>query len=233
MENLHRGKGKTILLLEDEPTMREALMRTLEDCFPDAHIYDARNPGDFAPMLDSEGGKPRRVDIIISDQVEGQREQGGKSKWGIDFLRTAKKDYACAIRILISAQTNYEDIPSILDGNLVHHFAPKKNDDDDEGLDSVCKKLANVIAQVFIGNYDVLNFRAAAEDLYVRDLLVERLSEAGGEGMELCTSDESIDAESVVNDLSLLEDFKRSMFHGILNMGKGFRSKPINPSTSI
>lgn len=214
MKTTDRGANKTILLLEDYYAMRHTLRRALENRFPDATIYDAGSPETLRQKL-AEHPTPVGVNVIISDQVNGERGQNGDTKWGVEFLRSAKREHPKAIRILVSAQTNFEDIQELLDDDLIHHFVAKTNDDS-----SICTKLADAVEQALTGNYDALHI--GGDDLFLRDLILREMSVASnGDKLRLLADGQELGAEDIVNDPVLLSDFKRSMLHGMLKMAQG------------
>src|SRR4051812_27839372 len=100
-----------ILIVDDEPHTRDALIRTLNKDF---EILIASNGGEALQVLE----KAPDVTIVVTDE-----RMPGIS--GIELLSQIKNAYPKIIRVILSGQIELEDMMSAVNLAHVHRFIMK------------------------------------------------------------------------------------------------------------
>lgn len=111
-----RARGRTLLLVDDEPNVLASLKRLFRR---DEYIIHTANGG--AQGLEVLASQ--RIDVIMSDQ-----RMPGMS--GVDFLRAAKVHYPETIRIILSGYAELQYVTDAINEGAIYRFLTKPWDDD-------------------------------------------------------------------------------------------------------
>ena len=106
---------RRLLLLDDEPNVLQALQRALRQCFPaDELTVETFTDPERALLRCGEMG----FDVVVSDcRMPGIH--------GIDFLRMVKGIQPDAIRVVLSASTEFETVMQAVNQAEVFRYIPK------------------------------------------------------------------------------------------------------------
>jgi EAL domain-containing protein (putative c-di-GMP-specific phosphodiesterase class I) len=107
---------KSLLIVDDEPQMLRALKRFFEN--EGYQTFTAENGNEALKILSQSA-----IQVIISDnQMPGMT--------GSELLRHIKKDYPKIIRIILSAQADFEAIKDAINEGSIYKFISKPWNDD-------------------------------------------------------------------------------------------------------
>jgi DNA-binding NtrC family response regulator len=107
---------KSLLIVDDEPQMLRALKRFFVD--EGYQTFTAENGNDALKILSQSA-----IQVVISDnQMPGMT--------GSELLRHIKKDYPKIIRIILSAQADFEAIKEAINEGSIYKFISKPWNDD-------------------------------------------------------------------------------------------------------
>lgn len=136
---------RRLLLLDDEPNVLQALQRALRQCFP---------AGDLAveTFTDPERALLRcgeqAFDVVVSDY----RMPGFN---GVDFLRMVKGIQPEAIRVVLSASTEFDTVMKAVNQAEVFRYIPKPWQPED---------LTNTLSLAFARHDEIVEERRLAEE---------------------------------------------------------------------
>jgi DNA-binding NtrC family response regulator len=136
---------RRLLLLDDEPNVLQALQRALRQCFPagDLTVETFTDP-ERALLRCGETS----FDVVVSDY----RMPGIN---GIDFLRMVKGIQPDAIRVVLSASTEFDTVMQAINQAEVFRYIPKPWQSDE---------LVNTINLAFTRHDEVAEERRLAEE---------------------------------------------------------------------
>lgn len=137
---------RQILLLDDEANVLNALQRTLRQCFPadDLRIETFTDP-EQALLRSGE----IEFDLIVSDyRMPGMN--------GVEFLKTAKGIQPDAVRLALSASTEFETVMQAINEAEVFRYVAKPWQTDD---------LKKTFDAAFLRRDQILEDRRLAEEL--------------------------------------------------------------------
>jgi DNA-binding NtrC family response regulator len=107
---------KSLLIVDDEPQMLRALKRFFVD--EGYQTFTAENGNDALKILSQSA-----IQVVISDnQMPGMT--------GSELLRHIKKDYPKIIRIILSAQADFEAIKEAINEGSIYKFISKPWNDE-------------------------------------------------------------------------------------------------------
>ncbi|MDP3842489.1 MAG: EAL domain-containing protein [Oxalobacteraceae bacterium] len=109
------GRQRTVLLLDDEPSVLSALARLFRQ--DDYQILQAHTPAEGFELLATH-----KVQVIVSDQRM-------PSMTGTAFLGKVKELYPDTIRIILSGYTELTSVIDAINGGAVYRFFTKPWDD--------------------------------------------------------------------------------------------------------
>jgi DNA-binding NtrC family response regulator len=136
---------RRLLLLDDEPNVLQALQRALRQCFPTGDLT-------VETFTDPERALLRcgetSFDVVVSDY----RMPGIN---GIDFLRMVKGIQPDAIRVVLSASTEFDTVMQAINQAEVFRYIPKPWQSDE---------LVNTINLAFTRHDEVAEERRLAEE---------------------------------------------------------------------
>jgi two-component system probable response regulator PhcQ len=112
---------RRILMLDDEIGVLSALQRTLRRCFADRplHIETFTDP-ELALLRCSEAD----FDVVLCDYCMPAFN-------GLEFLQMLKRIQPCAVRVVLSASTEFDVVMRAVNVAEVFRFVAKPWDDDD------------------------------------------------------------------------------------------------------
>jgi DNA-binding NtrC family response regulator len=136
---------RRLLLLDDEPNVLQALQRALRQCFPagDLTVETFTDP-ERALLRCGETS----FDVVVSDY----RMPGIN---GVDFLRMVKGIQPDAIRVVLSASTEFDTVMQAINQAEVFRYIPKPWQSDE---------LVNTINLAFTRHDEVAEERRLAEE---------------------------------------------------------------------
>lgn len=110
------GTAKTLLIVDDEPNILQALRRILRKC--GYEILTATSAREGFDLLANH-----RVQVILSDQRMPEMN-------GTEFLSRVRELYPDTIRIVLSGYTDLETITNAVNRGAIYRFLTKPWDDD-------------------------------------------------------------------------------------------------------
>ena len=114
-ETIDTARSRTLLLVDDEPNILNALMRLLRrDGY---RILASDDPLKALQILAGE-----RVDVILSDQRMPNMS-------GVEFLRRAKATHPESVRIVLSGYADLQFITDAINEGAIYKFLTKPWDD--------------------------------------------------------------------------------------------------------
>jgi hypothetical protein len=111
-ENVPRGKGELVLVVDDEPPIREALVRTLE-----ANGYRVFTAEDGSDALHLYHQRRSEIDLVITDIAMGQMD-------GVMLVRALRK-VDPKVRVIVSTGHMQKENVVVLEGLGVKTFLDK------------------------------------------------------------------------------------------------------------
>lgn len=154
---------RRLLLLDDEPNVLQALQRALRQCFPAGELtVETFTDPERALLRCGEAG----FDVVVSDcRMPGIN--------GIDFLRMVKGIQPDAIRVVLSASTEFETVMQAVNQAEVFRYIPKPWQSEE---------LIDTLQRAFVRHDEVVEERRRAEEqrqkapeLSPQELEVQRL----------------------------------------------------------
>lgn len=137
---------RRLLLLDDEINVLQALQRTLRQCFPGADLQiETFTDPELALLRSGEA----EFDIIVSDYRM-------PSMNGVDFLKTVKGIQPDAVRLALSASTEFETVMQAINQAEVFRYVAKPWQTDD---------LKKTVEAAFLRRDQILEERRLAEEL--------------------------------------------------------------------
>lgn len=152
----------SIIILEDEPEVRDAVERDIDEISDIIRIEPAEDVNDARAVVDEIYDDGDVVALILADhRMPGET--------GVDFLVSCNDDprLAAAHKVLITGQADQDDtIRAVNEADLDHYFA--KPWDKDELMRSVRHELTDFVLEQGL---DPLNHMQALEQARVMDYL--------------------------------------------------------------
>lgn len=112
---------KRILMLDDEANVLRALQRTMHRCFPDEDLHIETYTDPEQALLRCAAAD---FDVVISDY-----HMPGFS--GIDFLQMLKQIQPSAVRLVLSANTEFDVVMKAVNRAEIFRYIAKPWSDDD------------------------------------------------------------------------------------------------------
>jgi len=110
------GEEHTLLLVDDEPSILNALKRVLRS--EDYHVLVACSGEEGLEVL-----AQNKVQVVVSDQRMS-------SMSGIEFLSRVKELYPDTVRMVLSGYTDLETVTEAINKGAIYHFLSKPWDDE-------------------------------------------------------------------------------------------------------
>lgn len=112
-----------IVSLEDEPEVRQAILRDLEPFAEDFRIEGAEDVDDARELIESIRKDGDRIGLILCDH-----RLPGTS--GVDFLtqlnsEDAEKEDQAIRKVLVTGQADHNDTINAINSGGLHHYVPK------------------------------------------------------------------------------------------------------------
>lgn len=108
--------GPRLLIVDDEPEIRKALMRVFAD--EGYQIYTASNAAQAISLLEQQA-----MDVVLSDE-----RMPGMS--GVEFLKFARERYPNTVRIILTANANTQMMLKAINEGEIFRFFLKPWDDE-------------------------------------------------------------------------------------------------------
>lgn len=140
---------RRILLLDDEINVLQALQRTLRQCFPAADLrIEAFTDPELALLRSAEAA----FDVAVSDYRMPAMN-------GVDFLKTLKGIQPDAVRLVLSASTEFEPVMHAINDAEVFRYIAKPWEIDE---------LKKTIQSAFERRDQMVEDRRLADEMRVR-----------------------------------------------------------------
>ena len=155
---------KAVVVLEDQRPVLDAWVNALQAAMPDVYVLAAGTTDEAGAAIGRAEKEGCVLVLVLADQVLGRNREAG-----IDFLRQLKQSRPDARRVMVSGQSNLDEVQKMLDEGLVHHFQSKMVFEDDEQLPGeFVDKVAEMVTERRVGNVQDPDFEARFTELLKR-----------------------------------------------------------------
>jgi diguanylate cyclase (GGDEF)-like protein len=212
------GRRRRLLVVDDESTNLEMVSRVFRDRY---EIHCARD-GDQALAL----ARRLEPDVIISDQRMPNMS-------GVDFLAIAEQELPRAVRVLVTAYSDYSSLVKAVNLAHVHHFVEKpfhtvdlitvvdslvRSRELERERDELVDRLTKTVQDL-----DRANLLLAESEAHLQKLVVERTQQLSRTNDELQRANELLRQLAVRDGLTGLFNHRYLMEHLTIELARAER----------